>query len=108
MTQCELPACVEARARWQAIQEELQTSRAELKAVLQLAVDKWLDDEEGNPATRAARAREVVLKAIESAEKKWDELLRAAKQAVIMGDIYNWNLRDLENAIGKVERKEFR
>lgn len=57
-------------AAWDTTRRELQASRAELKAVLQLAVDKWLDDEEGNPATRAARAREVALKAIEAAELK--------------------------------------
>lgn len=57
-------------AEWNTSRRELRASHAELKAVLQLAVDKWLDDDEGNPATRAARAREVALKAIEAAESK--------------------------------------
>lgn len=64
---------------------EREAASAELAAVMQLAVDKWLDDEEGNPATRAARAREVGLKAIEAAEaelaavkRQRDELARAS------------------------------
>ena len=42
----------------------------ELDAVM-LSVDKWLDGDElkDNPATRAARAREVALRAIEAAAK---------------------------------------
>lgn len=63
---------------------EREAASAELAAVMQLAVDKWLDDDEGNAATRAARAREAALKAIEAAEaelaaveRQRDELVAA-------------------------------
>lgn len=52
----------------------------ELQAVM-ISVDKWLDDPsdlEENPATRAARAREIALKAIEAAEARIAEMLRVA------------------------------
>lgn len=60
---------INQRVAW-CIATPLPNLRAELTVVMQLAVDKWLDDDAGDPATRAARAREVALKAIETAEAK--------------------------------------
>lgn len=60
------------KADLESARRERDTVRSELSAVMQLAVDKWLDDEEGDPATRAARAREVALKEIEALEIERD------------------------------------
>lgn len=62
-------------------EDKTKKAEAELAAVMQLAVEKWLDDDESddgtaNPATRAARAREVALKAIEKAEAERDAAIR--------------------------------
>lgn len=49
---------------------EAKRNSNELQAVM-ISVDKWLDhpsELEENPATRAARARKIALKAIEAAE----------------------------------------
>ena len=58
--------------------------KLELDAVMQLAVDKWLndDDTDGNPASRAAKAREVALTAIDKAEKEAEKLALAAERMV--------------------------
>lgn len=68
------------------LESKLGYLQAELDAVLQLGVDKWLEGDElnENPATRAGRAREKTLRLIEDldsrlaeAERERDELRRA-------------------------------
>lgn len=57
---------------------------SELRAVME-SVDKWLsgDDLTANPATRAARAREVALKAIDAAEAERDEAVAEHTQRAV-------------------------
>jgi hypothetical protein len=59
--------------------KELQDKEAELDAVMQLGIDKWLDGKEleYNPATRATIAREKVLKIIEALEIQLPKKMRS-------------------------------
>lgn len=72
----------EANERTNKAVVQAQDTQGTLDAVMWLAVDKWLDDENGTPEDRASRAREVALQANEKAEAENAALRDIAKRAV--------------------------
>jgi hypothetical protein len=67
---------------------ERDALKAELDAVMQLGVDKWLEGDElkENPATRAAKAREKVLKSLDALKAEVERLKNVGRMVVKEGN----------------------
>ena len=89
----------DASERIWALESEVDALKAELDAVMQLGVDKWLEGDalNNNTATRAAEARKVALGAIDALRAEVERLREAGKEVISADAEWGENPKQMEN-----------
>ena len=86
-------------AEYYKMRDEHDALKAELDAVMQLGVDKWLEGDalNNNTATRAAEARKVALGAIDALRAEVERLREAGKEVISADAEWGENPKQMEN-----------